>query len=153
VINAFKAGALDVVLSLDGYVFILGAAVTTEAIQLREEVQKHLDAGRFACADESSISATTVASVSGSYNLGIGESECIVICQADPESVLWSDDGRARAVASMLLGANRVVGTGDLLRTCADRSVLTPLDAYTAHELARSRGAFLPHLAREFFQS
>lgn len=139
VINSFKAGALDVILSLEGSSFQLVPAVAGESIQLREEVQRHIDSGRIVLADEGLISATVVASVSGGYNLGIGESECIVICQSDNELTLWTDDHRARSVASTLLGADRVVGTCDLLRACVARRLLPPLDAYTAYELARSR--------------
>ena len=150
-INAFKAGALDVVLSLENCEFALSTAVVTESIELREEVQKHLDAGRLIRSDETSISAMTVASISGSYNLGIGESECLALCQLDGKLFLWSDDRRARNVTCELLGANRVVGTRDLLLICVQQALLSPLDAYGAYELARSRGAFLPLLMREFF--
>ena len=151
-INTFKAGALDVVLSLNGYTFVLGPAVFAESVQLRDEIQAHVDAGRFVLPDEASISAFSVASISGAYNLGVGESECIAISKADNEANLWSDDRRARSVATSLLGIARVVGTADLLRSCVAEG-LTPLDAYTAYELARSRGAFLPPLPRDFFNS
>ena len=152
VINAFKAGALDVVLILEDHTFVIGPAVVTESVQLREVVQRHLDAGRLVTADDGSIGATTVASISGSYNLGVGESECIAICQADPGLHFWSDDRRARAVASALLGPDRVIGTADLLRACVAQGLMPPLDAYTAYELARSRGAFMPALDRTDFQ-
>lgn len=151
VINAFKAGALDVVLTLEGYTFVLSPAVSTESVQLREEIQKHVNSGNLVLPDETLVPAVTVESISGAYNLGIGESECIAICQADRESIFWSDDRRAKAVAVSLLGVERVVGTADLLRSCISVG-LTPLDAYTAYELARSRGAFLPPLNRDFFQ-
>jgi hypothetical protein len=152
VINAFKAGALDVVLLLDDHTFMLGPAVISESLQLGDVVQGHLDAGRLVTADDGSVAATTVASISGSYNLGIGESECIAICQVDPDLTFWSDDRRARMVASTLLGADRVVGTADLLCACVAQGLMNPLDAYTAYELARSRGAFLPPLGRQVFQ-
>ena len=73
-------------------------------------------------------------------------------CQADPELGFWSDERRARAVAATLLGFGRVVGTADLLRKCIAQGLMTPLDAYTAYELSRSRGAFLPPLDRAAFQ-
>jgi predicted nucleic acid-binding protein len=152
VINTFKAGALDVVLLLEDHTFFVGPAVMEESVQLKEVVQAHVNAGRLTTPDDSLIAATAVASISGSYNLGIGESECIAICQADPELGFWSDDRRARTVAATLLGAGRVVGTADLLRECVAQGLMTPLDAYTAYELARSRGAFLPSLDRAAFQ-
>ena len=152
VINAFKAGALDVLLLLEGHKFVLGPAVMAECVQLREVVQGHVNAGRLSTPDDGMIAATTVASISGNYNLGIGESECIAICQVDAELAFWSDDRRARSVATALLGANRVVGLADLLRASTAQGLISPLDAYTAYELARSRGAFLPPLDRSAFQ-
>jgi predicted nucleic acid-binding protein len=151
VINAFKAGALDVVLLLENYEFILGPAVMAESLQLREVLEKHLSEGRTTLPDENLISATTVASISGNYNLGIGESECIAVCQADPSLNFWSDDRRARLVGGELLGEARIIGTADLFRACVEQALLSPLDAYTAYELARSRGAFLPALGRNDF--
>lgn len=151
VINAFKAGALEVFLMLEGHTFVLGPAVMAESLQLREEVTANLSAGRMTMPDESLITASAVASISGSYNLGVGESECIAICEANRELVFWSDDRRARSVANALLGPQRVIGTADLLRTCVAQALLSPLDAYTAYELARSRGAFLPPLERSAF--
>jgi predicted nucleic acid-binding protein len=151
VINAFKAGALDVVLLLESHTFVLGPAVMTESVHLQEVVKGHINAGRLTTPDDNSIAATTVASISGNYNLGIGESECIAICQSDPSLAFWSDDRRARVVAAALLGASRVIGTADLLRECVAQGLMSPLDAYTAYELARSRGAFLPPLDRAAF--
>jgi len=140
------------VLTLRGYRFLLGPAVTGESIQLREEISRLLEAGLFLTSDEAKVSAVAVASISRAYNLGIGESECITICQADAKLTLWSDDRRARTVASNLLGTNRVVGTADLLRACVEQNLFSPLEAYSAYELARSRGAFLPPLTQISFQ-
>lgn len=151
VINTFKAGALDVVFLLENYEFILGPAVISESVQLREVLVRHLEEGRVSTADENLISATAVASISGTYNLGVGESECIAMCRAEDGLGLWSDDRRARSVAAGLLGPHRVIGTFDLLRACVVQNLLSPLDAYTAYELARSRGAFLPLLERSLF--
>lgn len=152
VINAYKATALDIVVLLEGYEFVVSPAVNDESIQLREEVKKHVESGNLQCADESSISAVAVANVSATYNLGIGESECISLCLDCPELVFWSDDQRARNVASKLLGAHRVVGTADLLAQAVRQHLMSQLDGYAAYELARSRGAFLPPVDRDFFK-
>lgn len=141
------------VLSLNEHTFVLGPAVLSESVQLRVEIEEHIAAGRLTLPNENLISAFSVASISGAYNLGVGESECIALCQADDEANLWSDDRRARSVGRVLLGVTRIVGTADLLRECAVQGLLTTLDAYTAYELARSRGAFLPPLARQFFDT
>jgi predicted nucleic acid-binding protein len=151
VINAHKAAALDVVVLLEPYEFLISPAVDDESIQLRREVEKHIKSGKIQYADETSISAVSVANISATYNLGIRESECISLCLENAELVFWSDDRRARNVASELLGAHRVIGTADLLAEGVRQGLLSQLDAYAAYELARSRGAFLPALDREFF--
>ena len=146
-----KGGVLDLVLTLQDVTFSVTDGILEECQELRQTLLERIDDGRVQKISDEDISAERVADIANGNNLGLGESECVACCEKDPTLTLCTDDRRARNVASGLLGAERVIGTEDLLLECVRQSSLAPLDAYTSHELMRRRGAFLPERAREFF--
>ena len=149
-INLHKGGVLDVVLGLEGVSLRLPEGVLKECVELGEELQDHIGSGRIGEIPDTDLSVERVAQFANENNLGVGESECIARCQDDPSLVFCTDDRRARHVARQHVGDARVIGTEDLLLECV-RQGMSPLDAYTAHETMRARGAFLPERPREFF--
>ena len=77
------------------------------------------------------------------YGLGAGEVECILLA-ARHKMIVCTDDKKARRVAETVLGVDSAVGVLALLQKCIDSNLLTIQEAWSAYELMRSRGAFLP---------
>lgn len=150
-INLTKAGALAIVLSLEGFTFGIGPLVENECGPDDPELNAAIADGLIARLDDDAISANAFSNLLELYDLGDGETECLAFADSDAQFVICSDDGAARTVAASLFGADRVVGSLFLLRECVRKLLLTSEQARALYEVMRNMGGFLPDLAADYF--
>jgi|ERR1700722_274216 len=147
-INLHKGGVLDVVLKLEAHEFFVGAFVEEESGPF---LQPYYERSLLTKLSDQKVSSSAFYEILSRYDLGFGETECIVFAVMDKMSVC-SDDLKARKAATSELGDGRVIGTLFLLRECVKSEVMTPGDARGAYEQMRTKGAFLPDLQEGYFE-
>lgn len=150
-INLMKAGALAIVLRLEGFTFNIGPLVEYECGPEAPELTAAIADGSIARLDDNALSANAFANFMGLYDLGDGETECLAFADDNPEFTICTDDGAARAAASGHFGGDRVVGSLFLLRECVRKGILKGEEARGLYELMRKMGGFLPDLADDYF--
>lgn len=151
-INLVNAGVLAEVLRLPGNFYFVGGLVEEESDSIRSQIAQAIEIGTLARLDDTAISAATYLGLLETYELGEGETECIAAALDRNDLIVVSDDRRARYVATVLLGTNRVTGTIGLLRLTVANGVLGMKQAFEAYQVMRSLGAFLPKLTiKELF--
>jgi predicted nucleic acid-binding protein len=146
-INLEKGGVLDVVLKLEGHEFFVDGFVDEESGTF---LKPYYERGLLTKLSDEQVPASIFSTMLSRYDLGYGETECIVFATMDKICVC-SDDLKARKAAKLELGDDRVIGTLFLLRECVKCKVLTPDAARGAYELMRAKGAFLPDLQDSYF--
>lgn len=151
-INLHHGDLLGIVLSLDPetFKFHMGVIVRGECGGLASYLEEQNGNGRLVFLPSRAIAARDLADILNRYELGLGESECIV--HAERRSlIVCSDDKAARKAVEAHLGYGRVVGSVKLIRECVVAGTITSTDAYARYELMRSRGAFLPDIDSSYF--
>lgn len=146
-INLHKGGVLDLVLKLEDHDFFVEGFVDEESGSF---LQPYYEQGSLTKLSDERVSSSTFSAMLSRYDLGFGETECIVFAMMD-NTCVCSDDLKARKAAKSELGDGRVIGTLFLLRECVRCGVLTSDAARGAYELMRSKGAFLPDLEDDYF--
>jgi len=146
-INLEKGGVLDVVLNLEDHDFSVEGFVDEESGPF---LKPYYEQGLLVKLSDERVPSSVFSVLLARYDLGYGETECIVFAMID-KSCVCSDDLKARKAAKSELGDGRVVGTLFLLRECVKRGVLIPDAARKAYELMRTKGAFLPDLQDDYF--
>ena len=146
-INLHKADVLEIVLRLPAHEFFVGAFVKEECGPF---LKPFLENGSLKELSDDRVSSVTFSKILSRYDLGFGETECIVFATLDAMAVC-SDDLKARRAAQTELGENRVTGTLFLLRECVKNGALTAHGALVAYEQMRTKGAFLPDLPDGYF--
>lgn len=146
-INLYKGGVLDVVLSLEDHEFFVDGFVDQESGTF---LKPYYDEGLLTKLSDDRVPSSAFSTILSRYDLGYGETECIVFAAIDNTAVC-SDDLKARKAAKSELGDARVIGTLFLLRECVKCGVLTRDAARGAYELMRTKGAFFPDLEDDYF--
>lgn len=146
-INPYKGGVLDVVLQLEDHEFFVEGFVDEESGSF---LQSYYDQSLLTKLSDANIPSSEFSAILSRYDLGFGETECIVFAKMN-NTCVCSDDLKARRAAKSELGDSRVIGTLFLLRECVRHGVLTPDAARGAFELMRTKGAFLPDLQDDYF--
>jgi predicted nucleic acid-binding protein len=146
-INLHKGGVLDVVLQLKDHEFFVDGFVDQESGSF---LQPYYEQGLLTKLSDENVPSSAFSAILSRYDLGFGETECIVFAKMD-NTCVCSDDLRARKATKSELGDGRVIGTLFLLRECVRSGVLTPDAARGAYELMRTKGAFLPDLEDDYF--
>ena len=150
-INLINGAALSVTLNLSTHVFLIGPQARGECAAQIVEIDREIACGALNLFDDSQVSSTLFVETLALHNLGLGETECLVFAEVDPELSICCDDGRARAIAKKLIGPPRVVGSLFLLRECVRAGILSVSEAYTSFLQMRTKGAFLPDLDSGYF--
>jgi predicted nucleic acid-binding protein len=150
-INLTKAGALAVVLGLEGFTFSIGPLVENECGPDDPEVSAAIVDGSIARLDDDALSANAFTNLLELYDLGDGETECLAFADSDVQFVICTDDGAARTAAASRFGVDRVVGSLFLLRECVRKRLLTSEQARALYKVMRDMGGFLPDLAADYF--
>lgn len=149
-INLSNGGILDVILRIPNFVPRLGPQVLTECTTISDQLGRLIAEGRLTLIDDTEVPADQYLLLMERYALGAGETECLAFASSG-DDVVCCDDRRARAMTSAEIGDVRVTGSIGLLGLAIHHELITAEDAFSAYELMRRRGAFLPELnAREF---
>lgn len=143
--NLTNGGVLTHALALPASDFLICSAVQKETPTIRESLQLLAEAGALHCIDDAAISASQFLEIKEKYDLGDGETECIVFAMNNSCTLVF-DDLAARKIASKLIGSERVTGSIGILRACVTHSLLTKDEAYNAFITMKSLGGYLPEM-------
>jgi predicted nucleic acid-binding protein len=151
IINLSNASALEIVLGMPERAFIVSPMVAGEChAECVVEVVRLTATCNITLAQEQDIDAALFLELLDNHELGQGETECIAICFAGHHSICC-DDRKARAVATDLLGEERVMGSLRLLKWAVEAGRITSDAAYSAYRAMIDAGGFLPTLAPDWF--
>lgn len=100
--------------------------------------------------DENLLDADRFLELKALYELGDGETECLLVAEALGHSVC-TDDGKARTVAKELFGEARVIGSAGLMRQLAENTIVDCKRANDLFDLMKAAGGYLPALEHKFF--
>lgn len=153
-INLYNGDLLENVLDLGSghFEFYIGTIVLGECSVLIPYLDKQARQGRISILPCKRIAPARFAEVLNFYELGVGETECLVHAELQVLTVC-TDDRAARAAAAAHLGEDRVVGSLRLVRECVSAGAITSARAYLGYESMKTRGAFLPEIAASYFQN
>jgi len=132
------------------FVYHMGTIVRGECGEVTHYIDDQARKGRIVILPGSIIAPLQFAEILHRYELGLGESECIL--HADERDLtICTDDKAARAAALSYLGNDRVVGSLRLVRECVCAGITTSHQAYVGYESMRAKGAFLPDMDASYF--
>jgi len=151
-INLHNGDMLEKVLDLtsSGFVFQMGTIVRGECGDLTPYLDQETRKGRLAILLGKTVTPTQFADILNRYELGLGETECIVHAE-QRALIVCTDDKAARRATKMHLGETRVLGSLRLIRACVCSGNITSVQAYVGYELMKSPGAFLPDIPASYF--
>lgn len=150
-INLINGNALEIVSDLSNLTLCIQGLVEDEIGEGYGRFEKLIAVGKIQLISGDDIRASEVSAVAGRYNIGLGESECIVIGKKYNCGVA-SDDRKARIAAESELGQGRIIGSVGLLKKAANEGLIDPASAYSIYQAMRKAGGFLPKVEPEFFK-
>ena len=144
-INLANGGVFAKVLSLPGRAFQVSTVVLKESRTVAHAIRAAVKRGDIAWVNDDAIDADDFERALAEWELGPGETECILAAKALGCSVAC-DDGAARRVIESEIGQARMTGTVGLLREAVAAGLLTPEVAFEAYEQMKRLGGYLPRL-------
>lgn len=150
-INLDHGDVLAEILSLPGRTFQISPEVQRESRTVAKALKAAVQRGDLEWVDDTAIDATEYEDSLAVWELGPGETECILAAKAMNCSVAC-DDGAARKVIQREIGVARMTGTLGLLREAVAAGVLTMAQAFEAYEKMKRLGGFLPKQSLTDFQ-
>ena len=152
IINLANGNQLTTACQLQGYQFWLSPNVLNECGPRNAGVLSALLGDkRIRKFNADLIDADEYLTLLAQYELGAGETECIVICRRNNID-LCCDDGRARRIASELIGEDRVVGSLRVLKWCVGEGLITAEAAFDCYQHMKTAGGFLPSVELRWFE-
>ncbi len=145
-INLDNGDVLAEVLSLPGLSFQISPEVLRESRTVTKAIKAAVKRGDLAWVDDTAIDAEEYEGALSVWDLGPGETECILAAKTLGCSVAC-DDGAARKVIEREIGLLRMTGTIGLLRKAIAAGTLTADEAFTAYQHMKRQGGFLPELS------
>jgi len=151
-INLSNADALEVALGIPNTNFLISPIVAGEchADCVAEFVRLSATCS-IQFVQDNEIDADAYLELLALHDLGQGETECLIVCAAGGHSICC-DDRKARAVATAMLGQDRVLGSLRLLKLAVEHGQATPANAFQMYQAMVTAGGFLPDLPFEWFQ-
>jgi predicted nucleic acid-binding protein len=150
-INLYNCGKLALICSLPNTEIALSPIVVSECgLDCAAEIIALEATGRVLFVPDGEISTDRFLELVAEHDIGDGELESIVVCEAT-DCAFCTDDAAARRLASNLLGAPKVMGSLRLLKLAVEASLLKCTDAFAGYLEMRDSGGFLPELATDFF--
>ncbi|MEO1311825.1 MAG: hypothetical protein AAFV51_12815 [Pseudomonadota bacterium] len=150
-INLHNGDCLRRLISLTNWDLMVGPTVLEECgPPTGDVVGDLLSSGSFKSLDANSVNADRFLQIAVERKIGMGESECIAFAEQHNLN-FCTDDGRARRVASTLLGSQRVMGSARILKAMVETQNLHCSEAAVAFEAMKDAGGFLPNLDIDFF--
>lgn len=144
-INLDNGEAFAQVLSIPGRSFQVSAEVLRESRTVAIAIKTAVQQGQIALVDDNAIDAAEYEDAIAEWQLGPGETECILAAKSLGCSVAC-DDGAARKVIRREIGVERLTGTVGLLRDAIAAGVMTAEAAFESYQQMKRRGGFLPDL-------
>lgn len=151
-INLDHGDALAKVLSLPGWTFQISPEVLRESRTVAKAIKAAVERGDLHWVDDTAIDAEEFEDALASWELGPGETECILAARS-MDCAVACDDGAARRVIEREIGVARMTGTVGLLREAVAAGLLTAQQAFEAYEQMKRLGGFLPRKSLADFQS
>lgn len=151
-INLDNGEAFAQVLSIPGRSFQVSAEVLRESRTVAVAIKTAVQQGQIALVDDNAIDAAEYEDAIAEWQLGPGETECILAAKSLGCSVAC-DDGAARKVIRREIGVERLTGTVGLLRDAIAAGLTTAEAAFESYQQMKRRGGFLPDLKLADFQS
>ena len=151
VINLSNGRCFFGVLGLYGFTWHVGPLVVGECGGTpRVELETAIARTQVSLLDDSTIPSSRFGALLAKYQLGAGETECIMFATSLGLSVC-TDDGRARTAVTNEIGSARLTGSIGLLKSAVHQGLLSAPDAYVAYQLMIASGGFLPRLPPNYF--
>lgn len=150
-INLDNGDVLAKVLSLPGWTFQISSEVLRESRSVAKAIKGAVERGDIDWVDDTAIDAEEYKDALADWELGPGETECILAAKAQGCSVAC-DDGAARRVVEREIGVPRMTGTVGLLREAIVAGVVTAEEAFEAYQQMKRLGGFLPKLSLADFK-
>jgi predicted nucleic acid-binding protein len=144
-INLIKGEAIELMADLRSIKLCMQGLVEDEIGESFASIASLAARGKFSLVSGDKILASEVGSVANRYNIGLGESECIVIGR-NLNCNIASDDRKARSAAHSELGKDRVTGSVGLLKTAIVDGLVTQKQAFEIYQKMVDGGGFLPKL-------
>jgi predicted nucleic acid-binding protein len=144
-LNLSNGGILNLVSTSLALEILFGPQVFGECYTIADELEDMVRAGSAHLISDDEIPATRFLSLLRKYELGAGETECLVLAER-LHSRLCCDDKRARNMMIKEVGAAQVTGSLGLLLELLSMGALTMEEAVAAHTAMILRGGFLPAL-------
>jgi predicted nucleic acid-binding protein len=151
-INLDNGDALAQVLSIPDRSFRVSSEVLRESRTVAAAIKAAVEARQIALVDDSAIDADDYEAAIAAWQLGPGETECILAARSLGCSVAC-DDGAARKVIRREIGAGRLTGTVGLLRDAITAGLMTTEAAFESYQEMKRRGGFLPDLKLADFKT
>lgn len=150
-INLDNGDVLAKVLLLPGWTFQISPEVRRESRSVAKAIKGAVERGEIDWVDDTAIDAEEYEDALSAWELGPGETECILAAKAQGCSVAC-DDGAARKVIEREIGITRMTGTVGLLREAVVVGLITAESAFGAYQQMKRRGGFLPKLSLADFK-
>lgn len=145
-INLDNGDVLTEVLSLPHRTFQISPEVLRESRTVAKAIKVAVERGDIDWVDDTAIDAEEYEDALAVWELGPGETECILAAKALGCSVAC-DDGAARKVIEREIGVPRMTGTVGLLREAVVAGLITAEQAFEAYQQMKRLGGFLPKLS------
>ena len=142
---------LAAVLSLPGRTFQISPEVLRESRTVAKAINAAVERGDISWVDDTAIDAAEYQDALAIWELGPGETECILAAKSLGCTVAC-DDGAARKVIEDEIGLLRMTGTVGLLREAVLARLTTAEEAFEAYQQMKRLGGFLPKLSLEDFK-
>jgi predicted nucleic acid-binding protein len=149
-INLDNGNVLAVVLSLPHKTFQVSPEVVRESHTVAKAIKAAVVRGEIRWVNDSVIDADEYAEALSVWELGPGETECILAAKA-LGCLVACDDGSARKVIEREIGVAHMTGTVGLLREAVNANLITGEHAFAAYQQMQRLGGFLPALSRADF--
>ncbi len=150
-INLDNGDVLAEVLSLPSKTFQVSPEVVRESRTVAKGIKAAVELGDINWVDDTSIDAEEYEEALSIWELGPGETECILAAKA-LGCLVACDDGAARKVIEREIGVSRMTGTVGLLREAVIAELITAEDAIEAYQQMKRLGGFLPTLSLADFK-
>jgi len=150
-INLDNGEVFAVIVSLPGRSFQVSAEVLRESRTVAKSIKEAVTRGHLQLVDDGTIDAQDFEEALVRWELGLGETECILAAKGLGCTV-GCDDGAARKVIKREIGASRLTGTVGLLRDAVAAGLITSEAAFEAYQRMKRLGGFLPRLTLFDFQ-
>jgi predicted nucleic acid-binding protein len=144
-LNLHNGGLVPTVLALPGLRLAYGPQVRQECKSIGQALDALVATGSADLLNDDDVPFARFADLSEKYQLGPGETECLVLAER-LHCAVSCDDLRARRMIGAEIGRGQLTGTIGLIQAAVAEGLITEGEARAAHSKMIAAGAFLPKL-------